>query len=231
MSANNKGAHSRVMKIIVLEDEPQMLDRIVGILKGWTATSRVIGCATNAEFSKIIEQEKDIDVLLADLKLPDGDGCDSIRLISRKIPQSVSIVISSMSDGPSVCAAIYSGAVGYMHKDDSSLSIIRLIEDACAGLSPMSPSIAKTLFSQIQRGELKSQEMTISQSAASKLLTPRQIEVLETIAKGFSYEETAQVLGISKNTIPTHVRNIYRKLQSNNKSEAIYEARQLGIIE
>ena len=92
----------------------------------------------------------------------------------------------------------------------------------------MSPSIAKTLFSEIQRGELKSQSK--DSSTASTLLTPRQIEVLETIAKGFSYEETAQVLGLSKNTIPTHVRNIYRKLQSNNKSEAIYEARQLGII-
>ena len=216
------------MKIVVLEDEPHMLDRIVGILNDWESTSRVIGCATNAEFSAIIEQEKDIDVLLADLKLPDGDGCDSIRLISRKIPLSVSIVISSMSDGPSVCSAIYSGAVGYLHKDDSSLGIVKVIKDACAGLSPMSPSIAKTLFSEIQRGELKSQSK--DSSTASTLLTPRQIEVLETIAKGFSYEETAQVLGLSKNTIPTHVRNIYRKLQSNNKSEAIYEARQLGII-
>ena len=219
------------MKIVVLEDEPQMRERIVSILTDWDSTSCVIGCATNAELTALLEHDRKIDVFLADLKLPDGDGCDSIRLVSRKIPQSVSIAISSMSDGPSVCSAIYAGAVGYLHKDDSSLSIIKVIQDACAGMSPMSPSIAKTLFSQIQRGELKPQVISVEQSAASTLLTPRQTQVLETIAKGFSYEETAQVLGLSKNTIPTHVRNIYRKLQSNNKSEAIYEARQLGIIE
>ena len=220
------------MRIAVLEDEPMMLKRITDILESWDQSGHVYPCTSNEDFAGLLDAGTQIDILLADLDLPDGSGCQSIDKLTSTHPASLAIAVSAMSDGASVCAAILAGAVGYLHKDDHSTSVIKTINDALEGQSPISPSIAQTLVGQIKSGGLRKPKVTNqADTDTSCLLTERQVEVLSTIAKGYSYEETARLLGISKNTIPTHIRNIYKRLHARNKSEAIYEARLLGLIE
>ena len=67
-------------------------------------------------------------------------------------------------------------------------------------------------------------------AADAQLLTPREMDILWGIAKGFTYGELAERLQISKQTVPVHIRNIYRKLEANNRSEAVYEASRRGLI-
>ena len=69
-----------------------------------------------------------------------------------------------------------------------------------------------------------------NENSVNSVLTPREREVINLISKGFTYKEVAQTLNMSFNTVPVHIRNIYKKMQANNRSEAVHEARMLGIL-
>lgn len=217
-----------MVKVLVVEDNAQMRERLVKILESWEEISGLEAVSSNHDCAEIL-QKKVFDVLLVDLDLPDGSGHEAIRLYSELNPSGLSIVISALSDGQSIIRALELGAIGYLHKDDSSLRIIESIRLAISGQSPVSPSIAHVIISEIRNTQDEQAEVpnTIGKKG---ILTDREIEVLSLIAKGLSYGETASVLGMSKNTLPVHIRNIYRKLHAANRSEAVYEARSIGII-
>ena len=217
-----------MVNVLVLEDNNQMRERLVKILESWDEISELEAVSTNKDCAKIL-QNTVFDVLLVDLDLPDGSGHASIRLYSELNPSGLSIVISALSDGQSIIKALELGAIGYLHKDDSSLQIIESIRLAISGQSPVSPSIAHVIISRLQNSSDEQVEAPTNRRQKG-ILTDREIEVLSLIAKGLSYGETANVLGMSKNTLPVHIRNIYRKLHAANRSEAVYEARSIGII-
>ena len=217
-------------RVSILEDDVLMAARLKAMFDSWDLTKTCHVLPSNAALMRHISTHA-VDVLLADIKLPDGNGHQSIRAVTQRFPDSTVLVISSQANGKTVAKALVAGAVGYLHKDDSSLQVRASVEAALIGKSPMSPSIASALVQYVQAVNAdKSASSKVSESAAPRL-TAREVEVIEAIARGLSYEEAAQILGISKNTLPVHVRNIYRKLQSNNRAEAVFEARSLGIID
>ena len=218
-----------MVNILVLEDNPLLRNRMVDILIQSSLCTSVKSAATVADCVAILN-EFDTNVFLVDLHLPDGSGHDCITLFKKNNPNGIAIVISALSDGPSIIKALELGAVGYLHKDDASFQIVDAIKMALNGQSPMSPSIAYVLVSRIQG----SGSVTSSQNPSNNYrsaLTAREIEVLDMIAKGLSYAETAKSLKISEQTVPVHIRNIYKKLHASNKSEAVFEARAIGLIE
>lgn len=214
-----------MISILILEDNPVLGQRFRDILAGWDFTSKVQLCASNAEARKIITTET-IDLLLADLNVDDGDGTDTISLLTSVNSEALTIVISGISQPNRIIDAIKKGAVGYLHKNDSSMQLIGSIEKALKGQSPISAEIAIVLCKALH-------EKPESQATPSNpgLLTPREVEVIDLVSRGLSYSEIADVLSISVNTLPVHIRNIYRKLQTNNRSEAVFEARRIGILQ
>jgi len=218
------------VNIAILEDNIIFLQRISKILRDWERVECVFECSTNYEFECIMKSEK-IDILLADINLSEGNGIDSIDLFSKSCVDGISIVISSQADSATILRAISMGAVGYLHKEDSSLAITGAIDQALAGGSPISPNIANRIFTIIQKVPLLRATEASREPKPHVLLTKRETEVLSVLAKGLSYGETAEVLKMSKKTVPVHVRRIYKKLQSNNRTEAVYEARLLGLLD
>jgi DNA-binding NarL/FixJ family response regulator len=218
-----------MIRIAVLEDNPILRDRILEILKGWNYAEAVHSAASNTEFLEVLSQYH-IDLLLADLGLPDGSGVKSIREFQKINPAGVSIVISARSDSESVFAAIQNGAIGYLHKDDPSFEVIGSIKLALQGESPISPAIAERIIKAVQTQSYTPNGPIDPENSANEILTPREVEVLFVISKGLSYVEAAAALDISSKTLPVHVRKIYKKLHANNRAEAIYEARMLGIL-
>jgi len=101
---------------------------------------------------------------------------------------------------------------------------VEAIEELRAGHSPISSSIARVIVRRLN-GPASAPPPPLAAA-----LTPRETDILWGIAKGFTYAELAQQLGISRQTVPVHVKNIYRKLEANNRSEAVYEASRLGLI-
>ena len=213
-----------MISILLLEDNEVLSRHLERTLSDWHYSAEVFVCQSNAEAAEIIATNQ-IGLLLADLNVSDGDGIDTIRLFSNANPDGVTIIMSGISEPERIIRAIKSGAVGYLHKSDTSLQLIASIEKALAGQSPISAEIAVVLFTSLQHGET-----TGALEASSEILTSRETEVINLVARGLSYAEIAKTLSISKNTLPVHIRNIYRKLQTNNRTEAVFEARNLGIL-
>ena len=218
-----------MVNILVLEDNPLLRSRMVDVLIQSSLCTSVKSAATVADCVAILN-EFDTHVFLVDLHLPDGSGHDCITLFKKNNPNGISIVISALSDGPSIIKALELGAVGYLHKDDTSFQIVDAVKMALNGQSPMSPSIAYVLVSRIQGSGINALPQKPAANYQSALTT-REIEVLDMIAKGLSYAETAKALKMSEQTVPVHIRNIYKQLQATNRSEAVFEARAIGIIE
>ncbi|WP_317671609.1 response regulator transcription factor [Thioclava sp. A2] len=212
------------VRILVLEDNVAVADRLCRILQDW-GRARIVGnCAFLKDALGQIETTK-VDLLVADIHLGDGSGISAIEAMQKHHPNGQSIVISALSERPLVIDALRAGATGYILKDDDSLGIVEAIEAILDGKSPISIGIARHMIEMIQSGRAQP-----ARSHDAPSLTTREIEILNAIAKGFTNREVAEILGISSQTVPVHIRNIYRKLQATNRTEATYEARRLGIL-
>lgn len=224
------------VRILLLEDDDPVRERLARIIESWPGGQLIAACATLGEATRLIA-DKPIDLLITDLNLPDGHGVQAIRLLRERQPQAEAMVISVLADDRTVIAAIEAGANGYLLKDSDPIDIVAAIGDLLAGRSPISSKIARTIVRRLGSREPTSGAAAPSSSDAaapspadSQLLTPREMDILWGIAKGFTYGELAERLQISKQTVPVHIRNIYRKLQANNRSEAVYEASRRGLI-
>jgi len=210
--------------VLIMEDNDAVASRIERVMKEWDLSKTVSVCGTVKSASELVKSTK-VDILLADLRLPDGSGVEIIKLLATTNDQSLTLVISALTDQSAVMDALQAGAVGYLLKDDPKMQILQAIEAVLAGHSPISPAIARHLV----RNLMQKKPMNRSETLTS--LTPREVEVLGLIAKGFTNNEVSRLLNISTQTVPVHVRNIYFKLQAKNRSEAAYEAVRLGILD
>src|SRR5690606_488500 len=122
--------------------------------------------------------------------------------------------------------AIAAGASGYLLKDADSIDLIAAITDLMAGRSPISSRIARVLVQRLGAHPREDQPPGVGKGA----LTAREAGRSRGSAKGFTYAEIAERLGVSRQTVPVHIRNIYRKLEASNRSEAVFEATRLGLI-
>jgi DNA-binding NarL/FixJ family response regulator len=159
------------------------------------------------------------DVLLVDLGLPDGSGIDLIKATRTAWPTCDIMVSSVFGDESHVLSSIEAGAVGYLLKDSEPERIVEQVRSLRAGGSPISPLIARQVLARLRP----------IAGAAETSLSARESEVLNYITKGFSYDDIVRLLQVSRPTVMTYVRRIYAKLQVNSKTEAVYEARKLGL--
>ncbi len=209
-------------RVLLLEDDEPLRQRFVALLQEWQGGRLVAACATLAEALPHLRAAA-VDLLITDLRLPDGHGTQAIRTLRTCNPQAEAMVISVLADDRSVLEAIEAGAAGYLLKDADSIELLEAIEELRAGRSPISSSIARVIVRRLNAPPSAPRPLAAA-------LTARETEILWGIAKGFTYAELAQQLGISRQTVPVHVKNIYRKLEANNRSEAVFEASRLGLI-
>ena len=171
----------------------------------------------------------DFDVALIDLGLPDGNGIDLIREISRTLPDADVMVVTVFGDEAHVLASIEAGATGYLLKRNLTDTLGETVRELRAGGSPISPVIARQLLQRFKRNTPES-----PQPAATVVddggLSEREREVLLFIAKGFTVGEIANMLHLSAHTVATHVKHIYRKLAVHSRTEAVFEAGRMGLL-
>lgn len=181
-----------------------------------------------------------VDALLCDLGLPDAHGTDVIRHAVLTHPECEPLVLSVFGDDRSVLASIEAGALGYIQKDSSWSDIAQTILDMKAGASPISPLLARGVLARFRQwstlssggpAQGRSEVAGVAQIPPPlDLLTPRETEVLDMIARGFSYSEIAALQAISVRTVQTHIKNLYRKLAVHSRTEAVFEGTRLGLI-
>ena len=221
-------------RILLIEDDAPVRLRLARIISEWPGGKLIGACGTLGDALQVIDNIP-IDLLIADLKLPDGNGIQAIRLLRERQPAAESMVISVLADDRTVIEAIEAGATGYLLKDSDPIDIVKAIAELLAGRSPISSTIARTIVRRLgARDPSAAAGPDAASDAASEpgspSLTPREMDILWGIAKGFTYGELAERLKISKQTVPVHIKHIYRKLQASNRSEAVYEASRRGLI-
>ncbi|MEP3279029.1 MAG: response regulator transcription factor [Stappiaceae bacterium] len=211
----------QTVKIILVEDDPAMRQSLTCSLQPEADFEISAICATFAEGAAAIAT-CEADVLITDLQLPDGHGFDLIRAGRKQLPNMEIMVISVLGDEQSVVTAIATGASGFLLKDSRPLDIVNSVRQLVSGSSPISTSVARYIIQVVQQTE--------QVDSPKGLLTEREMDILWGIAKGFTYKDVAAKLGMSSNTVPTHIKNIYRKLEVNSRGEAVFEAIQRGLI-
>ncbi|SFU73750.1 two component transcriptional regulator, LuxR family [Pseudoduganella namucuonensis] len=185
------------------------------------------GVASSLAAGMVLLQGPAADVLVVDLGLPDGSGIDLIHAAQNAWPACGVMVSTMFGDEAHVMRSLEAGATGYLLKDNSA-SLTQEIRSLHAGGSPISPMIARQVLMRFRQAPPA--PPAIGAQEESALLSAREREVLSLITKGFTANEIADLIQVSRHTVPTYVRRIYRKLKVNSKAEAIYEAHQHGFI-
>ena len=161
-------------------------------------------------------------LLLVDLGLPDGEGTQLIAMAAKMEPRPEVLVISSLGDESHVVRALEAGASGYLLKDETPEAIGVAALKVLDGESPISPAIAVHL--------LKRFRPIAAPAPQEHPLSEREVDILKLIAKGLRHDEVADTLGLRYSTVVSYVRDIYRKLAVHSRTEALFEARQLGLL-
>ena len=213
----------------LLEDNKLMAKHLGTILENWDFVSEVFYFETNEEF-EVASQKTPLNVLLVDLDLNGESGIKSL-IVNASLPEpAIAIVVSSSLDAKLVILALSNGAIGYLYKNDPEMKVIEGIKSSLRGESPISMQIASILVKKLNNPENNQLSDDINTLDLKKTLTNRETEILEILAKGLSNKEIANIFDLSVHTINVHVRNIYRKLQAANRTEAVFEAKAQGLL-
>lgn len=193
---------------------------------------RLVGIAGTRLAGLAMLEGPPADVLLVDLGLPDGSGIDIIKAASTCWPSCNIMVSTNFGDETHVMRSIEAGAAGYLLKDSSPIKMAIEIRSLANGGSPISPIIARQVLAHFRHNSNDGNENLSTQEPvtdSSRLLSAREKEVLDFITKGFTANEIAKLMQLSPFTIRAFVRRIYSKLKVKSRTEAIYEARALGL--
>lgn len=222
--ASDETRTGRGISVVLVEDDPPTRDFLAASLAAGDDITLLAAAGTLAEARAALERARPA-VLVTDLNLPDGWGGDLIRDVRRRWPDVEIMVISVLGDEASVMKAVRAGASGYILKDARPIDLIESVRDLMAGRSPISASIARHIIRQAHAAPVAP-----ATEPPPPILTPREMDILWGIAKGFTYNDIAERLGISRQTVPSHIKNIYRKLEVNSRSEAVFAAVEMKLI-
>lgn len=199
------------IKVSIVEDDPTISQSWTQLLNMYEKIE-VLGCYGSCEdFFKNLTQNMP-DVVLMDIELPGMNGIDGIAKLRKVAPQVKIIVVTVYENDDLVFKALCAGAGGYLTKNLMPSRLIEAIKEIHQGGAPMSTNIARKVVASFQRN---------TQSPLSN----RELEVLELLAKGKSYSVIAEELFVEKETIRTHIKNIYWKLEVHSKADALAVAK------
>lgn len=211
-----------LIEVSIVEDDAKFRGAFARLVEA-THDMELLGTAATLAQGMDLVRRRMPDVLLVDLDLPDGFGLDLIRHVASRSDTCDIMVITIFGDEQHVIESIEAGASGYLLKDSLPEDFIEQIRVLHAGGSPISPVIARQLLARFVAPAMK-------KSADVPELSEREHSVLSLVTKGFSYQEIASLMRVSPHTVLTYVKRIYRKLRVSSKTEAVYEARKLGLV-
>lgn len=211
---------TEAIRIGLVEDDPHVRDGIARALElqpGWRlhAQAGSLSQAAKLPFTEL-------DLLLLDIGLPDGSGLQLLPQLPQPLPV---LVVSALGDEATVIQALERGAAGYLLKEARAQELIASIQAVLDGGAPISPGVAAHLLRRMRQPRLPEPD---ARAPALDQLTAREAEVLRILTRGYSYEETARLLGISRHTVGQHIKQIYAKLAVSSRSQAVYQAIQAG---
>jgi DNA-binding NarL/FixJ family response regulator len=204
--------NSRI-RVLIVDDHPLLRDGIAAVVDGQPDMT-IAGEATNG--AEAIERYRALrpDVTLMDLQMPELDGTDAIRLIRREFPLARIVLLTTYDGDVEAQRALEAGASGYLLKSSPRTDLLAAIRVVHAGRRHIPPAIA----------------VEIAEHRGDHELTDRELDVLQLVAAGRSNKIAADELGISEETVKTHMKSILAKLTASDRTHAVTIARKRGIL-
>jgi DNA-binding NarL/FixJ family response regulator len=227
---NSNQAVTNGIRVAIVEDDMDFLHALTRTVQE-EADMELAGSACTRAAGLELLNGPPANILIVDLGLPDGSGIDVIRAAAALWPDCGTMVSTTFGDEAHVIRSIEAGAAGYLLKHGEPARLAAEIRSLHSGGSPISPLIARHVLTRFWKSPTPASaghgEEGRSQAVS---LSVREQEVLELITKGFTAEEIAELMLISRYTVLTFVRRIYKKLNVSSKAEAIYEAHAQGLL-
>ncbi len=202
------------IKVVIVEDLEEVVDGLIAFIQKDEAL-QLLGTYRTAEAAVLELPLLKPDIVIMDINLPGMTGIECVRQVKKTDPAIQFMMFTVYENNDQVFEALKAGASGYLLKKTPPLQIIESVKELHLGGSPMSASIARKLVT------LFVDQHSNQPRPEAAVLTPREKEVLELVAKGLLYKEIAEQLLISFHTVRQHIGRIYEKLHVQNKTEAI----------
>ena len=206
--------HEQPIRLMIVDDHPVLRLGISALIDG-QADMTLIAEATNG--AEALEQYRNLrpDVTLMDLQMPRMNGVDAILAIRKEFPHARIIVLTTYAGDAQAMRALKAGAVGYLLKSTVRKDLLETVRAIHAGRRHIPPEIA----------------LEIAFHAADEALSDRELAVLTNVAAGKANKEIAWLLSISEDTVKTHMRSIFAKLDVGDRTQAVTAALRRGIID
>jgi DNA-binding NarL/FixJ family response regulator len=231
MQPNQPPSESSSIRVALVEDDVNFQNALTAAIDTAPDMTLLGVASTRSQGLQMLDKAQ-ADVLLVDLGLPDGSGIDVVRSAHVRWPACNIMVSTVFGDETHVMQSLEAGASGYLLKDSTPERLLLEIRSLHAGGSPISPLIARQILVRFRPADHSAAVPAGSGNVRNQgaVLSAREQEVLEFITKGFSSNEIAALMSVSHHTVLTYVRRIYAKLEVKSRTEAIYEARNLGLL-
>lgn len=200
------------IKIVLFEDNDRLRESLAYLLKmnGYDVVGDYNQCADAANIARVYEP----DVVLMDIDMPGDNGIKGVRWIKESRPQTSVIMYTVFEDDEKLFECLCAGANGYLLKKTPPARLFDAIQEVLEGGAPMSPVIARKVLNTFQ----------VKDNSNKYKLSPREIEVLQWLIKGYSIKIIAAEMNLAFDTVRSHLKNIYQKLHVNCGKEAIAKA-------
>jgi DNA-binding NarL/FixJ family response regulator len=213
-----------VTRVLIADDDDLMRAGLVELLSG-DASIEIVGEASTG--CEAVERSRRLtpDVVLMDIRMPDLDGIAATRELTRVLPGTKILILTTFEQDDYVFGALRAGASGFLVKRTRPEELIAAVHTVAAGESLLSPSVTRQVIDRMV------EQPTPAVGAQTKLdeLTPREREVLEQIARGLSNREIAAALVVEESTIRTHVKRILMKLGLRDRVQIVIFAYETGV--
>lgn len=206
------------IRLLIVDDHALFRRGIAGLLHE-QPDFNVVGEADNGEAAVVLSSKLKPDVVLMDVHMPGGDGLEAVRTLKQMAPVAVLMLTVSDKD-KDLMGALAGGADGYLLKSAEPEELFWAIRQVAAGKSILSPEVTARVM----------RAAAVRSGPTAVALSDREREVLGELARGATTAEIAARLVISENTVKTHVRRILKKLDVNNRAEAVAQAAALGLL-
>ncbi len=212
---------TEAIRILIADDHPIVREGLATVLEQ-EEDLKVVGLAENGLEAVARARELGPDIILMDLQMPEMDGVEAIQEIKEEAPDIGIIILTTYDADDYIFRGIEAGARGYLLKDSPPEEVLKAIRAVHKGESLIQPRVASRLldrFSQLARAP-----------DPGETLSPREVEVLQLMAKSTVNKEIATELLIGESTVKTHIVHIFNKLGVKGRTEAVAEASRRGII-
>ena len=201
------------IRIVVADDHEVVRIGLAALLDQQPGFTVVGEARTGDEAVRVVMRERP-DVVVMDIRMPDGSGIEACRILSREAPESRVIILTSYADSDALFEAIAAGASGYVLKRIGSSELVDAIRTVAAGRSMLDPAVTAQVLDRVRRAS------RAEESDAFRELTDQERRVLARLAEGASNREIAEAMGLAEKTVRNYVSSILAKLELVSRSQA-----------